>query len=233
MKPGVMLVNTGRGALVDTAALIDGLKSGRIGSLALDVYEEEGDLFFEDRRRDPPGRRVRPAADLPNVLITAHQAFLTREALAAIAETTLANLDDLPAGRPCANEVRSWLDARDRIVAAGGRRRGTPTTCTGGGGSSCRPARTSRPARSFGTVRRRNCSTSPRELVAIVKIPSDIDSAAHATRCRPERGHVHVVDRGVRASLAVALNGDRDRRSPSATTSTPRTTGPRHTPSTE
>lgn len=106
MKPGVMLVNTGRGALIDTKAVIDGLKSGRIGSLALDVYEEEGDLFFEDRSAeviaDDTFSRL---LTFPNVLITAHQAFLTREALDAIAHTTLGNLDDLAAGRPCPNAL--------------------------------------------------------------------------------------------------------------------------------
>jgi D-lactate dehydrogenase len=106
MKPGVMIVNTGRGALVDTQAVIEGLKSGRIGALALDVYEEEGELFFEDRSgqvlTDDVFARL---LTFPNVLVTAHQAFLTREALDAIAETTLSNLDDLEAGRPCPNAV--------------------------------------------------------------------------------------------------------------------------------
>jgi D-lactate dehydrogenase len=106
MKPGVMLVNTGRGALVDTAAVIDGLKRGVIGSLAVDVYEEEGPLFFEDRSdqiiSDDVFARL---LVFPNVLVTAHQAFLTHEALAAIADTTLANLAAVAAGAPCANEV--------------------------------------------------------------------------------------------------------------------------------
>lgn len=106
MKAGAMLVNTGRGALIDTAAVIDGLKSGRIGSLALDVYEEEGKLFFEDRSDeiilDDVFARL---LTFPNVLITAHQAFFTKEALDAIAETTLQNVSDLEAGRPCPNEV--------------------------------------------------------------------------------------------------------------------------------
>lgn len=106
MKPGVMLVNTGRGALVDTMAVIDGLKSGQIGSLALDVYEEEGDLFFEDRSGEVITDDVfSRLLTFPNVLITAHQAFLTAEALGAIAETTLANLHDVAAGRPCPNTV--------------------------------------------------------------------------------------------------------------------------------
>lgn len=108
MKPGVMLVNTGRGALIDTVAVVDGLKSEQIGSLALDVYEEEGSLFFEDRSdqiiADDVFARL---LVFPNVLVTAHQAFFTHEALAAIAATTLANLDDVEAGRPCPNEVRA------------------------------------------------------------------------------------------------------------------------------
>ena len=108
MKPGVMLVNTGRGALIDTVAVVDGLKSEQIGSLALDVYEEEGSLFFEDRSdqiiADDVFARL---LVFPNVLVTAHQAFFTREALAAIAATTLANVDDVEAGRPCPNEVRA------------------------------------------------------------------------------------------------------------------------------
>lgn len=93
MKPGVMLINTSRGAVVAARALIDGLKSGRIGYLGLDVYEEEGDLFFEDLSdqviRDDVFARL---LTFPNVLITGHQAFFTREALTAIAETTIANI---------------------------------------------------------------------------------------------------------------------------------------------
>lgn len=107
MKPGCMLVNTGRGGLIDAAAVVDGLKSGRIGSLALDVYEEEAELFFEDRSHevllDDVFARL---LSFPNVLITAHQAFLTREALDAIAATTLQNVADLAAGLPTPNEVR-------------------------------------------------------------------------------------------------------------------------------
>ncbi len=93
MRPGVMVVNTGRGALIDTAAAVDGLKSHQIGSLALDVYEEEGDLFFEDRSGEVLDDDVfARLLTFPNVLITAHQAFLTHEALDAIATTTLANV---------------------------------------------------------------------------------------------------------------------------------------------
>ena len=93
MKPGAMLINTGRGALVDTSAVTDGLKSGAIGYLGLDVYEEEGGLFFEDMSdeilHDDVFARL---LTFPNVLITGHQAFFTAEAMTAIADTTIANL---------------------------------------------------------------------------------------------------------------------------------------------
>ncbi|MGI9645841.1 MAG: 2-hydroxyacid dehydrogenase [Ilumatobacteraceae bacterium] len=106
MKPGVMIVNTGRGPLIDTSAVVEGLKSGHIGSLALDVYEEEGPLFFRDRSaeiiEDDVFARL---LTFPNVLITAHQAFLTHEALQAIAETTLDNVAAVLADGPCDNEV--------------------------------------------------------------------------------------------------------------------------------
>lgn len=106
MRPGAMLVNTGRGALIDTAAAIDGLKSGRIGSLAIDVYEEEGDLFFEDRSTEVIDDDVfARLLTFPNVLITAHQAFLTHEALAAIATTTLENVDAVLNDREGAHRV--------------------------------------------------------------------------------------------------------------------------------
>lgn len=92
MKPGVMLVNTSRGGLIDAKALIAGLKSGHIGSVALDVYEEEGDVFFEDLSdqvlQDDTLARL---LSFPNVLITSHQAFFTQEAMHEIAKTTLAN----------------------------------------------------------------------------------------------------------------------------------------------
>jgi D-lactate dehydrogenase len=93
MKQGVMLINTSRGAVIDTKAVIAGLKSGRIGHLGLDVYEEEGDLFFENLSdqmiQDDIFARL---LTFPNVLITGHQAFFTAEALRAIADTTIANL---------------------------------------------------------------------------------------------------------------------------------------------
>lgn len=106
MKPGVMLVNTGRGALIDTAAVVDALKTHQVGALAIDVYEEEAELFFEDRSADVITDDVfARLMTFPNVLVTAHQGFLTHEALDAIATTTLQNLSDLEAGRPCPNAL--------------------------------------------------------------------------------------------------------------------------------
>lgn len=93
MKPGVMVINTSRGALIDTRAVIDGLKSERIGALGLDVYEEEGPLFFEDRSTSVIADDVfSRLLTFPNVIITGHQAFFTAEAVAGIAETTMRNL---------------------------------------------------------------------------------------------------------------------------------------------
>ena len=101
MKPGAYLLNTSRGKLVDTAALIDALKSGRLGGVALDVYEEEEGIFFEDHSgeilQDDELSRL---LTFPNVLITAHQAFLTHEALNEIARVTTANLLQLETGEP-------------------------------------------------------------------------------------------------------------------------------------
>lgn len=106
MQRSPMLVNTGRGALIDTQAAIDGLKSGSIGSLALDVYEEEADLFFEDRSEEILDDDVfARLLTFPNVLITAHQAFLTREALSAIATTTLDNVTSVFSDGPVRNQV--------------------------------------------------------------------------------------------------------------------------------
>ncbi len=106
MKDGVMIVNTSRGALVDTAAVIEALKEGKVGYLGLDVYEEEADLFFEDLSnrviQDDVFSRL---LTFPNVLITGHQAFFTEEALRGIAETTIANLDAFEAGEPSGNEL--------------------------------------------------------------------------------------------------------------------------------
>lgn len=100
MPSGSVLVNTSRGGLVDTVAVIEALKSGYLGGLALDVYEEEGDLFFRDLSekviQDDVFARL---SSFPNVLISGHQAFFTQEALEAIASTTVANLLDFQAGR--------------------------------------------------------------------------------------------------------------------------------------
>jgi len=101
MKLGTILVNVSRGALIDTTALIEALKSGRLGGVALDVYEEEEGVFFEDLSgqilHDDELARL---LTFPNVLITAHQAFLTREALAEIGRVTVANLVALEKGTP-------------------------------------------------------------------------------------------------------------------------------------
>lgn len=106
MKPGVMLINTSRGALIDTPAVIEALKNGRIGYLGLDVYEEEAELFFEDHSahviQDDVFMRL---ATFPNVLITAHQAFFTSTALDQIARTTMANLTAFDRGEPTPNEL--------------------------------------------------------------------------------------------------------------------------------
>lgn len=100
MKPGVMLINTSRGGLIDTVAVIEGLKSGKIGYLGLDVYEEEGDIFFEDLSgqviQDDVFARL---MTFPNVIITGHQAFFTSNALKNIAQTTLANITDFERGK--------------------------------------------------------------------------------------------------------------------------------------
>ncbi|MBC9176423.1 2-hydroxyacid dehydrogenase [Pseudoroseomonas ludipueritiae] len=106
VRPGFQLINTSRGALVDADALIDALKSGRIGGVALDVYEQEGDLFFEDLSneiiQDDVFQRL---LTFPNVLVTGHQAFLTRPALQAIARTTLQSATDFAVGRPLPNRL--------------------------------------------------------------------------------------------------------------------------------
>ncbi len=100
-KPGVMLINTGRGALVDTRALIAALKTGRVGAVGLDVYEEEAGLFFRDLSdkviTDDVFMRL---LTFPNVVITAHQGFFTREAVQAIADTTIANITGFAAKQP-------------------------------------------------------------------------------------------------------------------------------------
>ena len=106
MKPGAYIINTSRGLLIDTTALIDGLKSGKIGAAGLDVYEEETALFFEDYSDEIiPDDTLSTIISMPNVIVTSHQAFLTREALDGIAETTLQNLRAYFAGEELKNEV--------------------------------------------------------------------------------------------------------------------------------
>ena len=107
LRDGVVLINTSRGALVDSEALLDNIKSGKVGAAGLDVYEEEADVFYEDVSlkvmRDDT---LNLLLSQPNVLVTSHQAFLTDEALRAIAETTVDNLRRYFDGEPIDNELR-------------------------------------------------------------------------------------------------------------------------------
>ena len=106
MKKGAYIINTSRGQLIDTAALIEGLKSGKIGGAGLDVYEEETALFFEDYSDEIiPDDTLSTIISMPNVIVTSHQAFLTREALDGIAETTLQNLSAYFKGEELKNEI--------------------------------------------------------------------------------------------------------------------------------
>lgn len=106
MKDGVMIVNTSRGGLLDSAAAVEALKRGRIGALGLDVYEHEKELFFQDKSNDVIVDDVfRRLSACHNVIFTGHQAFLTNEALGNIAETTLSNVDAFAKGVPSGNEV--------------------------------------------------------------------------------------------------------------------------------
>ena len=113
MRSGVVLINTSRGAVIDTMAVIRALKSKKIGYLGLDVYEEEENLFFEDLSneviQDDAFARL---LTFPNVLITGHQAFFTREALEEIADTTLSNIKDIEENRKCINQI-----TEDRIIS--------------------------------------------------------------------------------------------------------------------
>jgi D-lactate dehydrogenase len=114
MKRGVMVINTGRGALIDSLALIDALKSGRVGHAGLDVYEEEEGVFFEDlSNRVLQDDVLARLLTFPNVIVTSHQGFLTSDALARIAETTLANATAFERGE-LVNAVRS-----ERLIRRG------------------------------------------------------------------------------------------------------------------
>jgi D-lactate dehydrogenase len=106
MKPHTMLINTGRGALIDTKAIIVALKSGQIGALGLDVYERESELFFEDLS----GRIIQDdifarLMTFPNVIITGHQAFFTEDAMRSIAQITLSNITQIERGQMCEHQI--------------------------------------------------------------------------------------------------------------------------------
>ena len=107
MKDGVIILNTSRGALINSEDLADGLKSKKIGGAALDVYEEESDIFFEDKSaKIVDDDTLRILLSLPNVLITSHQAFLTNEALENIADVTLNNIKDFFENKIITNQVK-------------------------------------------------------------------------------------------------------------------------------
>lgn len=107
LKPGAMIINTSRGGLINTMAAINGLKTGQIGSLGIDVYEEEAELFFEDKSesviQDDVFARL---VTFPNVLVTGHQGFFTQNALEAIANVTVQNLKEFAASKDLTNEVK-------------------------------------------------------------------------------------------------------------------------------
>ncbi|OLD33588.1 MAG: hydroxyacid dehydrogenase [Chloroflexi bacterium 13_1_40CM_2_67_6] len=106
VKRGALLINTSRGGLVDTEAVIEALKSGQLGGIAIDVYEQEASLFVKDLSNTViPDDVIQRLVSFPNVIVTGHQAFCTREALGTILETTLRSISDFAAGRPLANEI--------------------------------------------------------------------------------------------------------------------------------
>ena len=106
MKDGVMIINTGRGKLINTEMLIDGLKSKKVGAAGLDVYEEEGEYFYEDKSdRIIDDDTLARLLSFNNVILTSHQGFFTKEALHNIAEVTLRNIRDFLEGKPLINRV--------------------------------------------------------------------------------------------------------------------------------
>ena len=118
VKRGALLINTSRGGLVDTEAVIEALKSGQLGGIAIDVYEQEASLFFKDLSSTViPDDVIQRLVSFPNVIVTGHQAFFTREALGTILDTTLRSITAFAAGRPLANEIAASACAR---MPAGG-----------------------------------------------------------------------------------------------------------------
>jgi D-lactate dehydrogenase len=108
MKRGVMLINTSRGRLIDTQAVIDAIKSGQVGAVGLDVYEEEEGIFFEDwSSRIVTDDVLMRLTTFPNVVVTSHQAFFTREALSNIAATTMANIREFRTKGSCTHAVHA------------------------------------------------------------------------------------------------------------------------------
>lgn len=106
MKDGVMIINTSRGALLDTAAVIEGLKTGKVGYLGIDVYEEEADLFYEDHSNEIlQDELFARLLTFPNVIVTGHQAFFTKEAITNIAETTLSGISEFSATGKSRNAI--------------------------------------------------------------------------------------------------------------------------------
>jgi D-lactate dehydrogenase len=107
-KPGALLINTSRGALIDTEAVIEALKSGQLGGLAIDVYEQEATLFFRDLSNVViSDDLIQRLVSFPNVIVTGHQAFLTREALTTICETTLQSATAFEQGQTLENEIKA------------------------------------------------------------------------------------------------------------------------------
>lgn len=106
VKPGAILINTSRGALVDTEAAIEALKSGRLGALGLDVYEQESNLFFQDLSGTIiADDLIQRLVSFPNVIVTGHQAFFTREAIGTICATTISSISAYADGKPLEHEV--------------------------------------------------------------------------------------------------------------------------------
>ncbi len=113
MRRGVYIINTSRGALIDSEALLDAIKDGKVGGAGLDVYEEESDFFYEDVSDEViDDDTLEMLLSQPNVLVTSHQAFLTKEALYAIADETLSNLRCFFDGTPSENEIKAGANVK-------------------------------------------------------------------------------------------------------------------------